>query len=93
MPIPPCASEGYVTQGQYKAERFPGQAYRDKDVDRRSFRDVVGECHCDERSEEAIPTSDRVGDCFASPAVTAYEGERDPWFSEWFQPTLARIDV
>jgi hypothetical protein len=25
--------------------------------------------------------------------VDAYAGERDDWYSEWFQPTLARIDL
>ena len=25
--------------------------------------------------------------------VDAYAGERDDWYAEWFQPTLARIDL
>lgn len=25
--------------------------------------------------------------------VEAYEGERDAWFRDWFEPTLARVDV
>jgi hypothetical protein len=30
-------------------------------------------CHCDDRREEAIPTFDHVGDCFAALAVTVSE--------------------
>ena len=57
MPIPPCASEGYVTQGQYKAERSPGQARTGDQVHKGPA--LLPRCcwkiHCDERSEEAIP--------------------------------------
>jgi hypothetical protein len=34
-----------VTQGQYKAERSPGQACRDKDVDRRCFNGTLSREH------------------------------------------------